>query len=427
MSTRTTEADPSRAWLKAIETATLVLVHEQDISVIQASLDYLLLLEKVLLKRNLDLPPQKYPPGMNQQPARNKSPAKESPRERQISNNPFSVFNEDGDDLSSSSSLSLASDTIVDEAGDEPVLHCMIARRLLVRVLTSQSDIFACLASHGRSQSLWTVAASHCTMAVRKIQAALTLADSEVSKLWDCRESLLEGYDELVEDADIVSVVVRHLTEESSNLLLESKRQQAKIERRLQPQWESRDQVKQRMGNRWFKNPAPKGDFAAMRAKDEAELKEIVKSLKMLDELDAATVVALSQDLKKRLEQLRDDRCASSPNKSPTIQRYNGKRPQYPQDRVSLKQYNDPTAFGWKLTGSNQNSRVEFFEKRLEEILVKLDWYYTTATIKTSMDHPTKGKTQLFASGGSVSPEIYMQILKNPRVHTNIRFQTQKK
>ena len=50
--------------------------------------------------------------------------------------------------------------------------------------------------------------------------------------------------------------------------------------------------------------------------------------------------------------------------------------------------------------------------------LVKLDWYYTTATLKTSMDHPRQGKTQMFAKVG-VTPELYVQVLENPRVHTD--------
>ena len=55
-------------------------------------------------------------------------------------------------------------------------------------------------------------------------------------------------------------------------------------------------------------------------------------------------------------------------------------------------------------------------------ILVKLDWYYTTATIKTSMDHPTRGLNQLF--GKQVTPKEYIHILQNPRTHPNVRYRT---
>jgi hypothetical protein len=51
-----------------------------------------------------------------------------------------------------------------------------------------------------------------------------------------------------------------------------------------------------------------------------------------------------------------------------------------------------------------------------------LDWYFTTATIKTSMDHPTKGKTQMF--GSKVTPEVYAKVLLDPRSHTNVRYRT---
>eukprot|EP00804_Cyclotella_cryptica_P002447 CCRYP_019177-RA/>CCRYP_019177-RA protein AED:0.20 eAED:0.19 QI:0/-1/0/1/-1/1/1/0/742 len=97
--------------------------------------------------------------------------------------------------------------------------------------------------------------------------------------------------------------------------------------------------------------------------------------------------------------------------------RYNGLRPDYAEQRISLEQYPDPTTFGWKFTGSVQRSHVEFFDKKMNDGgVVKLDFYYTTGTVKTVLDHPAMGRNQLFRA--QVSPEEYRAILENPRKHT---------
>jgi hypothetical protein len=105
-------------------------------------------------------------------------------------------------------------------------------------------------------------------------------------------------------------------------------------------------------------------------------------------------------------------------------ERYNGRRPSYQHcGRVSYDAYPDPTSFGWTFTGSCEGGRAEFFEKDFAEHgVVKLDFYYTTGTVKTVLDHPRQGVTQLFAKGSNLSPELYRQILRDPRAHTNVRY-----
>ena len=102
-------------------------------------------------------------------------------------------------------------------------------------------------------------------------------------------------------------------------------------------------------------------------------------------------------------------------------QHYNG---QCPLDIISchvdIRLYPDPTVFDWTFTESL--GATEFFEKRdeLSGGLFKLDWYFTTATAKTSLNHPTQGKTQLF--GKVADPDTYCRILENPRAHTGNRY-----
>jgi len=97
--------------------------------------------------------------------------------------------------------------------------------------------------------------------------------------------------------------------------------------------------------------------------------------------------------------------------------RYNNIRPNYHGNRVNTLHYPDPTRYNWTFTGSNEEGRVEFFEKTLNFGLVKLDFYYTTGTVKTTLVHPTTGPNCLFRN--TVNPDVYIQILQNPRVHTN--------
>ena len=89
----------------------------------------------------------------------------------------------------------------------------------------------------------------------------------------------------------------------------------------------------------------------------------------------------------------------------------------------------DPTDFGWTFTGSCPGGRVEFFEKHcpIHDGIVKLDFYYTTGTVKTVLDHPKQGVTQLFAQGKSLSPDLYRLILQNPRQHTGIRYRRRRR
>jgi hypothetical protein len=104
-------------------------------------------------------------------------------------------------------------------------------------------------------------------------------------------------------------------------------------------------------------------------------------------------------------------------------ERYNGRRPVYGGLRVDRTDYPDPTFFGWTFTGSCEGGRAEFFEKDFAQHgVVKLDFYYTTGTVKTVLDHPRQGVTQLFGKGADLSPELYGMILENPRVHTDVRY-----
>jgi hypothetical protein len=47
---------------------------------------------------------------------------------------------------------------------------------------------------------------------------------------------------------------------------------------------------------------------------------------------------------------------------------------------------------------------------------VRINIYLTKGTVSTSMNHPTKGKTQLFRK--NITQQQLARIFKNPRLHT---------
>jgi hypothetical protein len=272
---------------------------------------------------------------------------------------------------------------------------------------------------------------------VDKIRQALSMADSAVSKWFtdnhDERSNEQE-YRDLVEDSSIVSVSLGHLVGERDRFLRLVQREAARLLGRLQPQWEARDEIRNRIGmERWRNNPRPKRDYALIREQDEEALKQIQQAEAVLQGLDTNALQSTSDEIKHRLEShLQPQQQQQRP--AARSFRYNGLRPTNLQDHVSTEDYPDPTELGWTFTGSNEASRVEFFERLFDDAdgnagavaagAVKLDWYYTTGTVKTSMDHPSRGRTQLF--GSRVTPELYQQILANPRQYTNVRYRTRR-
>jgi hypothetical protein len=105
--------------------------------------------------------------------------------------------------------------------------------------------------------------------------------------------------------------------------------------------------------------------------------------------------------------------------------RYDGRRPTYKDTgRVSYDFYPDPTVFQWTFTGSCESKCVEYFEKDFARLgVIKLDFYYSRGTVKTTLEHPTKGEKRLFGKGiQKVSSKLYKKIVQDPRTHTDRRY-----
>ncbi len=311
-------------------------------------------------------------------------------------------------------------------------------RRILIRILTSQSECRALKASSFRRSREWKGGANQIQMALEKIHEALGVADTQISK-WIMMEGMAEddvstgeefigdepvklqkliraSKEDLMEDANIVVVAIGSLTTGRENFITAGRKEEAALLRQLEPQWEARDEIKRRIGeDRWRNNTRPKNNYARMRKELEIRYREVRDAIHVLERMDSI----LDQATKRTLElkhQLDSDVDVDAEVRR-LSKRYNGFRPDTSMlgKRVSLIDYPDPTEFNWTFTGSS--GVTEFFEKDD----VKLDWYFTTATMKTSLEHPTQGKTQMFRK--NVDPSLYREILENPRAHTNKGYQ----
>ena len=423
--------DKSRAWLEAIEVSSMCLQQgQQQQNNIEdrtsQSMRYLSELERLLRKRQASwkLSPRKFPPPMPQwdgeassnhrHPAQEAAPVLLTPE--LLRGNPFACISQDDDDSEEESS---SEDEEIADSAHPPRKH-MSQSRLLIRVLTTQGEIFCMLASISQRGQLWNQAAGQCAEAFDKIHGALVLADSEIARRQDESQEgrsttvLAHREEELSSDASIVHVASQHLASHADRIQQQMNSHRNRLLRALQPQWASRDEIKQRMGDRWYTNPAPKHDYAAQRREDERRLRDVEKALSTLQGLDVAGLQASSLELCGKL-----DRSSNSQEAATHGQRYNGLRPTDYSRRVSWQLYPDPAEFGWRFTGSEGN-RVEFFEKDD----VKLDWCCTTGTMKTCLEHPRQGPRQMFREGQHVSPEMYIQILLDPRTHTGVGYQT---
>jgi hypothetical protein len=279
--------DHSDAWLQALMEATACL---RDGQATTEDLDhcslYLNELEAALRTKEdrWDFPPSREPPLWKSSRGGNETASNginHKVRRMTGVNNRFATFQHDDSD---SDDESLSSRSEDDEAGDCPVLNrephdhndapyaaCMDMRRLMIRILNAQSDVFAAKALLFRKQSppAWTVGAEQYTRCLHKIHAALILADSEISK-WIAADTVDDSnLLVLTEDANIVEVSVQSMTVNRESYLSAARRHEAYLVRKLQQQWQSRDVVNARMGDRWVQNEPPKNYYASRRAERE--------------------------------------------------------------------------------------------------------------------------------------------------------------
>mmetsp|Transcript_4019 Transcript_4019/g.9577 ORF Transcript_4019/g.9577 Transcript_4019/m.9577 type:complete len:343 (-) Transcript_4019:82-1110(-) len=89
-------------------------------------------------------------------------------------------------------------------------------------------------------------------------------------------------------------------------------------------------------------------------------------------------------------------------------------RPSYKGLRVSLRDYPDPSSFGWAFVGGCLDSEVEYFEKVCSKGKVVLEFHYTTGTVRATLQQRNNGESLLAYCVGGLSSKIYRKILLDP-------------
>lgn len=72
--------------------------------------------------------------------------------------------------------------------------------------------------------------------------------------------------------------------------------------------------------------------------------------------------------------------------------------------------------YGWHEIKWEDNTRMISFAKEIDGYNARINVYTTKMTVGTCINHPKRGKTQLFRK--HVTPEEMVKIFENPRVHT---------
>ena len=316
--------------------------------------------------------------------------------------------------LSSSRSTGSNSYDDCQEAGDIPTLNriahfpagnIMNMRRLIIRIVTSESELYAFLATTYRRRQLWSKGAENCHASLCKIHMGLIFADSEISRCL-AQGGAFRERQPLIEDASIVEVAVKSLTLERDSFVQKALTVKHQLARKLEAMNIGRYKARARLGDKWYQNNHKKpSNFQQLRNEKEDELVEIQMALDNLCQWDTHSLLASAGHLKLRLypQGPRMDSVSNRP-------RNNQRRPNDISDRVDLALYPDPTLYGWKFTGSyiepNGGVCVEFFSKHN----ILLDFYYTTGNMELWWTGRHEA-TSFFRSEGPVHSQFYVETL----------------
>lgn len=77
---------------------------------------------------------------------------------------------------------------------------------------------------------------------------------------------------------------------------------------------------------------------------------------------------------------------------------------------------------GWEFYDYQRNNEMLSFVKDIGGHRARINVYVSKMTVTTCINHPKKGKTQLFRK--KVDYELLNKIFENPRIHTDKGYRT---
>ena len=92
---------------------------------------------------------------------------------------------------------------------------------------------------------------------------------------------------ELTNNAEILSITIDHISREQADFIRRAVNRIRWLEEKLNPQWESRDAARSRIGSeRWENNANPSNVYSDMRYEQEQELREARKAVDVVQTFD---------------------------------------------------------------------------------------------------------------------------------------------
>lgn len=76
----------------------------------------------------------------------------------------------------------------------------------------------------------------------------------------------------------------------------------------------------------------------------------------------------------------------------------------------------------WELLDHQDNIGMVSFSKNINDYRARINVWLTKMTVSTAINHPRKGKTQLYRK--NVDRKLLTEIFKNPRIHTDRGYRT---
>lgn len=322
-------------WLVAIHDATQALCNDartdtHAVAKIINSLEYLLNLEAMLLRfeKEWGLPPTLDPPTFAPLFLADEEPSSE--RNNISTDNSYAVLgetedeeDEERDDMSPRSRGSLSTtgpyslsqrsrdgnsdairgslwgnaETVVGGDSLQTDIKPLSTRRILIRIFTAQSEMFASLARSNRRVQRWADGARNCQASLEKLHQGLCLARSTTgTKSQNDMAALLE-------DASIVEVAVETLTVQRDSLLRRALDKKRRLTLQLERSREKRRLIKEMMGERWYRpRSGGNSDEAKIRSKVEEQLYDLVNVVGRLVKCDPRPMMTETRMLRMQLE-----------------------------------------------------------------------------------------------------------------------------
>lgn len=178
------------------------------------------------------------------------------------------------------------------------------AEDIYIQVITTLGEMLGLVAlDHGKN-SRWAEGANSFSESFKLLNIALTMSDAMYAHITARQElgdiELAQVVERVRNKCHGISIAASHSLEQKEHFVHVALRRKDKLKNNLEPQWQDRDAARAKMGEAaWNNNPRPKKDYAALREKDEAELRALDKAMDALTMVDYE-MVRLSADQRIR-------------------------------------------------------------------------------------------------------------------------------